>query len=33
MHFAVWTYGFALLCLLTVTTRLLAGWRLLRDPQ
>ena len=26
-HFARWAYGFALLCALTVTTRLLAGWR------
>jgi len=31
MHFAVWAYAFALLCLLTVATRLLAGWRLLRE--
>jgi hypothetical protein len=25
--FAVWAYGFALLCALTIVTRLLAGWR------
>lgn len=29
-HFALWAYGFASLCLLTVTTRLLAGWQTLR---
>ena len=26
-HFALWAYGFAFLCALTITTRLLAGWR------
>lgn len=26
-HFAWWAYGFALLCGLTITTRLLGGWR------
>jgi len=26
-HFAVWAYGFAFLCALTIATRLLAGWR------
>ncbi len=31
MHFAAWAYGFALLCALTTATRLLAGWRLLRE--
>jgi phosphatidylglycerophosphate synthase len=30
-HFAVWAYGFAALCGLTIATRLLAGWRALRD--
>ena len=29
-HFGWWAYGFALLCALTIATRLLAGWRLLR---
>jgi len=29
-HFAWWAYGFALLCAMTLATRLLAGWRLLR---
>jgi phosphatidylglycerophosphate synthase len=29
-HFALWAYGFALLCLLTIVTRLLGGWRVLR---
>jgi phosphatidylglycerophosphate synthase len=29
-HFAAWAYGFALLCALTLATRLLAGWRVLR---
>lgn len=28
-HFALWAYGFALLCALTLATRLWAGWRLL----
>lgn len=28
-HFALWAYGFALLCMLTLATRLWAGWRLL----
>lgn len=28
-HFAWWAYGFALLCALTIATRLAAGWRLL----
>lgn len=28
-HFAAWAYGFALLCALTLATRLLAGWRAL----
>jgi phosphatidylglycerophosphate synthase len=32
-HFDGWAYGFALLCLLTIVTRLLAGWRLLRDAS
>jgi hypothetical protein len=27
----VWAYGFAALCGLTIATRLLAGWRALRD--
>jgi phosphatidylglycerophosphate synthase len=26
-HFALWAYGFALLCAVTTATRLLAGWR------
>jgi phosphatidylglycerophosphate synthase len=26
-HFALWAYGFALLCAVTIATRLLAGWR------
>ena len=26
-YFAVWAYGFAFLCALTIATRLLAGWR------
>jgi phosphatidylglycerophosphate synthase len=30
-HFAWWAYGFALLCALTLATRLLAGWRMLRE--
>jgi phosphatidylglycerophosphate synthase len=29
-HFAWWSYGFALLCGLTIATRLLAGWQQLR---
>lgn len=29
-HFAAWAYGFALLCALTLVTRLLAGWRALQ---
>jgi len=29
-HFALWAYGFALLCLLTIVTRLLGAWRVLR---
>ncbi len=29
-HFAWWAYGFALLCALTIATRLLGGWRALR---
>jgi phosphatidylglycerophosphate synthase len=29
-HFAWWAYGFAALCGLTITTRLLGGWRVLR---
>lgn len=28
-HFAVWAWGFAALCALTIVTRLVAGWRLL----
>lgn len=28
-HFALWAYGFAVLCGLTLATRLWAGWRLL----
>ena len=28
-HFALWAYGFAALCALTLATRLWAGWRLL----
>ncbi len=28
-HFAWWAYGFALLCALTIATRLAAGWRTL----
>lgn len=30
-HFAAWAYGFALLCALTLATRLLAGWRALQS--
>jgi phosphatidylglycerophosphate synthase len=29
-HFALWAYGFATLCVLTIVTRLLAGWQVLR---
>jgi phosphatidylglycerophosphate synthase len=29
-HFAWWAYGFAVLCALTIVTRVLAGWRALR---
>jgi hypothetical protein len=29
-HFALWAYGFALLCAVTTATRLLAGWRAFR---
>ena len=29
-HFALWAYGFAMLCLLTTVTRLFGGWRALR---
>jgi phosphatidylglycerophosphate synthase len=29
-HFAWWAHGFAALCLLTIVTRLLGGWRALR---
>jgi len=29
-HFAGWAYGFAVLCALTIVTRVLAGWRALR---
>jgi phosphatidylglycerophosphate synthase len=29
-HFALWAYGFAVLCLLTIATRLLGGWRALQ---
>jgi len=28
-HFALWAYGFALLCAVTIVTRLAAGWRVL----
>ena len=30
-HFALWAYGFAALCGLTVASRLLTGWQTLRD--
>jgi len=30
-HFAWWAGGFAVLCALTIITRLAAGWRMLRD--
>ena len=29
-HFALWAYGFAALCLLTIVMRLLGGWQALR---
>ena len=29
-HFALWAYGFAALCTLTIVTRLVGGWRALR---
>jgi phosphatidylglycerophosphate synthase len=29
-HFALWAYGFAVLCVLTIATRLLGGWQALR---
>jgi phosphatidylglycerophosphate synthase len=29
-HFALWAYGFAVLCALTIVMRLLGGWRALR---
>jgi phosphatidylglycerophosphate synthase len=29
-HFALWAYGFATVCVLTIVTRLLAGWQVLR---
>jgi phosphatidylglycerophosphate synthase len=29
-HFALWAYGFALLCALTIATRLWSGWRALK---
>ncbi len=31
-HFALWAFGFAALCWLTLVTRLWAGWRLLAEP-
>lgn len=31
-HFAWWAYGFALLCALTIVTRLAAGWRAFGEP-
>ena len=30
-HFALWAYGFAVLCALTIATRLCAGWQALRQ--
>jgi phosphatidylglycerophosphate synthase len=30
-YFAWWAYGFALMCLATISTRLMGGWRALRD--
>ncbi len=29
-HFALWAYGFAVLCALTIASRLLAGWQALK---
>ena len=29
-HFGAWAYGFAALCLLTIATRLIGGWKALR---
>jgi phosphatidylglycerophosphate synthase len=29
-HFGAWAYGFAALCVLTITTRLVGGWKVLR---
>jgi phosphatidylglycerophosphate synthase len=29
-HFGLWAYGFAVLCALTIATRVLGGWRALR---
>jgi phosphatidylglycerophosphate synthase len=30
-HFALWAYGFAALCTVTIATRLVGGWRVLGD--
>jgi hypothetical protein len=30
-HFALWAYGFALMCAMTIVTRLIAGWRAFGD--
>jgi len=30
-HFALWAYGFAAMCALTIVTRLIAGWRTFID--
>jgi phosphatidylglycerophosphate synthase len=30
-HFALWAYGFALMCAMTIVTRLVAGWRAFGD--
>jgi phosphatidylglycerophosphate synthase len=30
-HFAAWAYGFAVLCTMTIATRLCAGWQALRQ--
>jgi len=30
-HFAWWAYGFALMCVMTIVTRLVAGWRAFGD--
>ena len=30
-HFAWWAYSFAAMCALTIVTRIVGGWRLLRD--